>query len=259
MANRFVGPIKRGEIGSIEELKSRFKALAKETHPDLGGDGASALDFAALRSEYEAALGDFHRHRFGLSASLAGRSHSRGQTSPQADGLGGNPSYYAAAFSRPELYRRLREVRRGGFPKLPRHEKERLRYEYRRYLALALLDARGGEWRASLEAFEAAQLRGEAAGQAENQGTELGFSDRDLARGLGLLDSILAWHTSGLEPEKATIILEFGKLVLDLDGGGGAVMGGQAARRLGEGLGGHPLLGFLACLVEDLSEGASLA
>ncbi len=258
MANRFVGPIKRGEIATIEELKSRFKALAKETHPDLGGDGASALDFSALRSEYEAALTDFHRHRFGLSASLAGRSHSRGQGSPQADGLGGNPSRSSTVFSRPELYRRLREVRRGGFPKIPRHEKERLRYEYRRYLALALLEARGGDWRARFEAFEAAQLRGEAVGQAENLGTELEYAGQDLARGLCLLDSILAWHSSGLEPERAGIILEFGKLVLDLDGGGGAVMGGQSARRLGEGLGGHPLLGFLACLVEDLSEGASL-
>lgn len=258
MANRFVGPIKRGEIGTIEELKSRFKALAKETHPDLGGDGASASVFSALRSEYEAALGDFHRHRFGLSASLAGRSHARGQASSQADGPGGNPSRPGTAYSRPELYRRLRELRRGGFPKLPRHEKERLRYEYRRYLALALLEARAGEWRACLENYEAAQLRGEAAGQAEDLGPGSELSAQDLARGLGLLDSILAWHSSGLEPERAGIILEFGKLVLDLDGGGGAVSGGQAARRLGEGLGGHPLLGFLACLVEDLSEGASL-
>ena len=129
MGNRFVGPIKRGEIASIEELKSRFKAMAKETHPDLGGAGASAGDFSALRSEYEAALTDFHRHRFGLSSSKAGRGQARGQTPDFAGGLGGNPSRASMVFSRPELYGRLREVRRGGFPKLPRHEKERLRYE----------------------------------------------------------------------------------------------------------------------------------
>lgn len=249
MANRFAGPIRRGEIGSIEELKSRFKALAKETHPDLGAAGASAVDFSALRSEYEAALADFHRHRFGLSSSRENREAARGQSSSMTDEVGGNPARASMSFSRPELYRRLRELRRGGFPKLPRHEKERFRYEYRRYLAMALLEARGEAWRERFEAFETAHLGG----------TDPGFPPGILDLSLGLLDSILAWHASGLDHERTGIIWEFGRLALDLDGGGEGQPGGREARRLGEGLEGHPLFGFLTLLVGDLATGAALS
>jgi hypothetical protein len=152
-------------------------------------------------------------------------------------------------FSRPELYRRLRELRRGGFPKLPRHEKERLRYEYRRFLAIALLEAKGEAWWASFEAFETAHLGG----------TDPDIPPGILDLSLGLLDSILAWHASGLNHERTGIILEIGKLALDLDGGGGGQPRGREARRLGEGLDGHPLFGFLALLVRDLAAGAALS
>lgn len=37
-------------VNTIEELKSRFFKLAKELHPDNGGN---ATDFSAMRSEYE--------------------------------------------------------------------------------------------------------------------------------------------------------------------------------------------------------------
>jgi hypothetical protein len=120
MANRFVKRIKSGEIASVDELKAEFKELAKRTHPDLAGPGAGHADFAALRDDYDNALRDFEKHRFGSS------SRGRGGNGPAAPGS--NPGAFA-----PETWPCLAILLGRGFPKAPRHEKEALRYEYARW------------------------------------------------------------------------------------------------------------------------------
>jgi hypothetical protein len=121
MANRFARRIREGRIGSIADLKAEFKELAKRTHPDAVGPGADHGDFAALRGEYESALRDFAKHRFG------------------ARGAGGGPGPGAPGGSRAgetparEAWPCLALLLGRGFPKSPRHEKEALRYEYARW------------------------------------------------------------------------------------------------------------------------------
>lgn len=125
--------IKAGEIASVPALKSEFKALAKSHHPDLRGPGASGADFIGLRAEYEIALRNFELHRFGFR--------------PPAD---------ERAFDPAGLGRTLAALLKRGFPKTPRHEKEKARYEYYRYLARNQLNAAGeGRWEL-FEAFERA-------------------------------------------------------------------------------------------------------
>ena len=125
MPNRFARRIRAGKIRTLEELKSEFKSLAKETHPDLAGFGATET-FVQAREEYESALRNFERHRFGAR----GRRNS-GDLAP--GGAGRNFDAVPAAFAA------LAILRNRGFPKSPRHEKERLRYEYALYrCALAL-------------------------------------------------------------------------------------------------------------------------
>ena len=147
MNNRFVRRIRSGEIGSIEELKAAFKRLAKETHPDLGG--ADAMDeFIRVRAEYEKALSGFERYRFGSGGDSA--------LAEQA----------SVAFDRAEFYACLAALFKRGFPKVPRHEKERLRYDYARYLAARQAKAWGPGRGALLEGFEEALLRAKAEGGA---------------------------------------------------------------------------------------------
>ncbi len=77
MANRFVGDIRSGSLDTIEELKTAFKELAKATHPDLAGADAGD-EFLAVRAEYEHALRDFERHRFGATRAARGKAGERG-------------------------------------------------------------------------------------------------------------------------------------------------------------------------------------
>ncbi len=120
VANRFVRLIRSGEIGTVAELKSLFKRLAKETHPDLAqtpsptaaGQRAAAADFIRVREEYEHVLGDFDRYRFG-----AGRRER-------------------LVLNRRALYLSLESLFARGFPKIPRHAKEKERYDYARFAFL---------------------------------------------------------------------------------------------------------------------------
>jgi hypothetical protein len=134
MPNRFVSAIRSGEIDSLEDLKAAFKELAKATHPDLAGvdsDLASGREFVAMRSEYENALRDFERHRFGASRL-------------EREGFGEAGERGAAVASR-ELWACLALFLKRGFPKEPRHEKEILRYEYARWRFRGALRALGRE------------------------------------------------------------------------------------------------------------------
>jgi len=147
MSNRFVQRIRSGEIESVEDLKTAFRELALATHPDVaathsdsapngigaGGGGPRAAGrgidpggaFIAVRAEYEAALVNFERHRFGAR---------------RIDGEG-RPSGGGAAVEAAELWSCLSLMLKRGFPKEPRHEKETLRYEYARWRLCGALDS----------------------------------------------------------------------------------------------------------------------
>jgi hypothetical protein len=128
MRNRFIMRIKSGEIGSVSALKTEFKILAKSHHPDLRGSGEA---FVGLHEEYEIALRNFELHRFGF-----------------------RPPDGAAALDPRRLYATLSDLLKRGFPKMSRHEKEKQRYEYLRYLARAQANALRPSGGDSFEAFE---------------------------------------------------------------------------------------------------------
>jgi hypothetical protein len=148
MANRFVKRIKSGEIASVDKLKAEFKDLAKRTHPDLAGPGADHGDFAALRDEYDNALRDFEKHRFGTrrGGTLAGKGLARDALASEALAC--------------EAWPCLAILLGRGFPKAPRHEKEALRYEYARW---RLLESLGPAWRELFDACDAELLSMRAA------------------------------------------------------------------------------------------------
>jgi len=141
--NRFVRAIRSGEIDSVKDLKAAFRELALATHPDLAGrrhenrsepdaqarmpEGAARPDtgeaFIAVRAEYEAALANFDRHRFGASRKI------------------GQPAPREASVAAEELWGCLSLMLKRGFPKEPRHEKETLRYEYARWRLRGAVEA----------------------------------------------------------------------------------------------------------------------
>ena len=130
--NRFVHAIRSGEIDSIDELKASFRAHALATHPDTAATADPGEAFISMRAEYEAALANFERHRFGISRRLSGGS------SDGAPRSGERNAHVDAA----ELWGCLSLMLKRGFPKEARHEKEILRYEYARW-----------RWRGALEAL----------------------------------------------------------------------------------------------------------
>lgn len=161
MPNRFARRIKDGSIETPEELKAEFKALAKATHPDLAGP-AFAHEFARIREEYEAALRDFGRHRFGLRS---GRRAPGPERDASADGVGGaGPGSFqrgGVTATRPGVrnaFAALAVLRKRGFPKKPRHEKETLRYEYARWCCERALAQAGEGLADALLAFERAAV-----------------------------------------------------------------------------------------------------
>jgi hypothetical protein len=196
VANRFVGKIRRGEIGSIGDLKSEFKELAKLNHPDLLGPGSDAGDFRLLREEYEAALRDFEKHRFGAR---------RGDTSS------GSGSF------RDEAWACLALFLKRGFPKVPRHEKEALRYEYARW---RLGDALGSELAERFLACETELLELKAE------------SPRALGSALALLRELIVYSDKGFPAMRTQILLSLG--ALDADPRIGPGCRGFARRLAGE-------------------------
>jgi len=184
VANRFVRKIKSGEIESIEELKSEFKEIAKLTHPDLLGQDSregSGNEFAAARSEYEAALRDFEKHRFGARERRGDAARGRGAAGPMPD---------AAWASLALLLKR-------GFPKTPRHEKEALRYEY---AVWRLAEALGPEGRLSFSAFESDLLDMKA-----------GLSPF-LDPAMELVADLIEYRERGLAAMRTQIVLSLGSL-----------------------------------------------
>ncbi len=187
MANRFVRKIKSGEIESIGELKSEFKALAKLSHPDLLGPGAAGYEFAGLRDEYEAALRDFVKHRFGARRAEGPAEAATGGARP--DGPMADEAWACLAL----LLKR-------GFPKEARHEKEILRYEYARW---RLSESLGPERRALFAACEPELLAMRRARSAA------------LPPALALLSGLIEYRGKGLRPMRTHILLSLGALRAD--------------------------------------------
>lgn len=188
MANRFARKIKSGDIVSIVELKSEFKELAKLTHPDLRGPGTEG-EFITARAEYEAALRDFERHRFG-SRAASGRQPGSGTARGTAtDGRLTDTAWTCMAL----LLKR-------GFPKVPRHDKEKLRYEYARWRLLEALGTHGGELFGD---FESELLDLKAFG-ADPSPPILRF-----------LRDLMDYHAEGLPAMRTHIVLSLGRLRSD--------------------------------------------
>ena len=240
-ANRFAARIRRGEIGSVAELKAEFKALAKLLHPDLAAPGTTdGEDFAVLRADYEAALRDFDLLRFDLPRSR------------KASGGSGNPYVPPrAVHDRRELYAALAALRGRGFPKRPRHEKEKARYGYSRAVALSRLEAWRPDCPGLFLAFEARLLGARRLGAPFS----VEFAQRMNAKALGLLDAILDYHASGVEESRQGLEFEFAQLA-SMRSEGEAPRGGTEP--LGPDEGSRAILGFLTVLVGDLAAGPAL-
>jgi hypothetical protein len=183
VANRFVRMIRSGEIGSVGELKSEFKELAKLNHPDLLGSDADGEAFRRLRGEYEAALRDFTKHRFGARAV---------DVALRADA---GPRGFDAAASGPlsdEAWACLGLFLKRGFPKVPRHEKEALRYEYARW---RLGEALGREGEVRFASCEAELLGLKSEGS------------RSLGPALALLRELIDYRAKALPAMRTQILL----------------------------------------------------
>ena len=199
--------IRAGTIGSLEELKAEFKAAAKRTHPDLGGT-STAEEFLRLRKDYEAALRD-------LSAGAGGRREE-------------------------DPFTAFRGLLKRGFPKKPRHEKERLRYTMARLrcrTAFASWDAAAG---ALFDALEEELL-------VLKDGDPRGF---DIAR--RLLSDIVAARLDGTEERIAAVRMELSRRTPRTVLGGG---GSDARMEWTLGPGTAAFLRFLAYLENGRGEG----
>jgi hypothetical protein len=214
MNNRFARLIKSGEIATVSDLKSEFKALAKLTHPDLLGPGAAGDDFVHLRAEYEAALRDFVKHRFGSGGPRAGD-----------------------VFDRRDFYAALLALFKRGFPKEPRHEKERQRYDYCKYLVRAQLAAWDSGYPDLLDEFEYDLI-------ARKRSSPRGY-EAALAIALGIFE----YHAAGTAIIRTSVGLEFSLLASGVDVGGAAGL----AAGYSDGT-----LGFLGLLVKDMERGPAL-
>jgi hypothetical protein len=217
VSNRFVRRIKSGDIDSVGELKSEFKELAKLTHPDLKPVQGGEDEFVAIRAEYEAALRDFEKHRFGASRGDRRRRAADGGATGSGSGEDGTPLSDAAWFCLELMLKR-------GFPKLSRHEKQRLRYEYARWRFTECLgEERGGLF----TSFESELLDLRAFGSGLLEAT------------LALLRDLIEYRYTGITALRTNVVLSYGRLKNDPGAG-------QALR------------GFLDLLASDLGIGGEL-
>jgi hypothetical protein len=206
MPNRFARRIRSGQIASIDELKAEFKSLAKLSHPDLAGPGADHAEFAAHRDEYEAALRDFVRHRFGAARSAARKGSGSasggapgdelGEAAGAGDGSGGAGCAPVSA----QAWACLSLFLKRGFPKVPRHEKEALRYEYARW---RLAEELGREGASLFAACEAELLAVKTSG------------GQIVAPALALLRQLVDYRSKAVPAMRTEILLSLGALGAD--------------------------------------------
>ncbi len=200
MPNRFARRIRDGAIRTPGDLKTEFKALAKAYHPDLAGHAAGE-EFIRVRSEYESALRNFEVHRFRTRTKPFRPGHTGGADTPS---VGAVPGVFAA----------LAVLRKRGFPKKPRHEKERYRYEYARYRFETALGELGEGFRTPLEEIEGSMIDLRS-GHPESLASVLSYLDALTdysARGLPAMRTFLARQSSSLQsdpriPESIKLLL----------------------------------------------------
>ncbi len=231
MPNRFIRLIEGGGIASVDELKSAFRALALATHPDLGGAGGRSEDFIRARAEYEAAL------LYLDSGGGRGEGRGGGPEGGRGAGRSGGASAFRStaatrrAFDRAVFHADLAALLKAGFPKTPRHDKERRKYARLRVLARSALAARDPALPARFDAFERALA--ELRDSPEAAGRSLA------AAAFRLVDELVEYEETGIVPLRAAIEIEFAAL--------------RADERTPEGL-----LGFLAFLVAEMDGGPAL-
>ncbi|MBU0927579.1 MAG: hypothetical protein KKA67_07505 [Spirochaetes bacterium] len=198
MANRFIRLIEEGSLSTEGELKSAFRSIALRTHPDLGtrpesgaqGETASEAgrddDFIKARAEYEAALRFLAPKPKGVDVPAAAARRGR--------------------YDRPLFYAELAALVKSGFPKKPRHDKERRKYARLRLHARSSLASRddGEAAVAAFDAFEAALTeRKEAGGPGEAAYVEAA---------LGLVDDLIEYEECGVVALRAAIEIAYARL-----------------------------------------------
>jgi hypothetical protein len=155
----------------------------------LAPAGDSGGEFSAVKAEYESALRDFERHRFGARRARGAESSDlpEGPVSPDSP-------FPDATWPCLEL------LLKRGFPKRPRHAKEALRYEYARWR----LEQALGPTRAELfSAFESWMLDLKAYGSTAVDPV------------LGLLRDLVEYRYLGLPAMRTHVVLSFGRLKPD--------------------------------------------
>lgn len=158
--------IQEGQIDSLEALKAEFKAAAKLTHPDLAGAGTEDA-FLRLRRDYEAAL----------------RELALGPVNPAARSSSGrDPSVRTSEADYARPFAALELLLKRGFPKQPRHDKERLRYAYARIRARAALSSLDDEAGRLFDAAEQELLALKETDRGDFKATLRLFSDIVSAR-----------------------------------------------------------------------------
>jgi curved DNA-binding protein CbpA len=260
MPNRFISAVEAGEISSEAELKSAFRALALATHPDLGGEGGRGESFVKVRAEYEAALryladsggraGRGARRGAGFAGRDGGPGEAEGEGRAAAEGRRGTSR--GRSFDRALFYADLSALLKAGFPKTPRHDKERRKYARLRLLLRSSLAARG-ESPSPLglfDDFERALSR--LKDSPEGAGTSA-------AAVLGLLSDLVEYEETGIVALRSVIEIELAGLRAGAARAAAAPVGaGGEWARYEEDESSARLFGFLSFLVADMEGGPAL-
>ena len=251
MANRFVRLIEEGAIASVDELKSSFRALALATHPDLGGAEGRSEDFIRARSEYEAALLYLD----------SGGGRGRGVRASAFRSTAGA----RRAFDRAVFYADLAALLKAGFPKTPRHDKERRKYARLRLLVRSALASRAEDAPARFDAFERALAGLKECAVVEPGRTGAAGGPRQSAAGtraaavLGLLADLVEYEETGIVALRSVIEIELAGLRAEAAAAAAdtVAQGGEWARAE-EAEAVASLFGFLSFLAADMEGGPAL-
>jgi hypothetical protein len=230
--------VKSGDIATKGALKAEFKALARRLHPDalgLPGDRSDGEAFARAREEYEEALRWFDGGYPGARAS------------------GGS----ARGADRASFYADLGALFRKGFPREPRHEKEKAAHARRIRTISAWLEQ--GASHAHALAFD----RVEPAARALKDASPRAF---DAFKRLAL--EIVGFHATGIEALRSSARLSFPLLLAELPNAPGVSESPERPESRETAVtipgsidrgGSAALVAFIGFLVADLANGPAFA
>ncbi len=238
MHNRFIRLIEAGIIETEAALKSEFRARALETHPDQAQADDRGAAFIRLKAEYEVAL------RYLAPPVRDSPSHGSGSAPGTASGRAPSRAPGRTRYDRDLFYADLSALLKAGFPKVPRHDRERRKYARLRLLVLSSLEAldealaeagpRGPASRSSapgigvregFSAFEAELLALRALGTPE--------AEARIARALSLAADLVDYAECGILALRAAVEIDLAGLRAE----------------------GGPLADFLGLLVDELDDG----